>query len=150
MVENPPQATIAPSRFWNVKAASFFGLVAMLCVLIVVFRGGLVAFASLLLALFFLQMAWARLIGVSLTGAEISFPRSLIEALPFLVLGRMHRAIAELEEITYVGSSFGSEWVVLRFDDGQYRAPFTSRAQRLAFFEAVQTKKSNVRIYRAY
>ena len=88
--------------------------------------------------------------GVELVDGEISFPRTIVRAFPFLVVGRRNRAVADLNEITYIGKSFGSEWVTLRFGEAQYPVPFASRKQRLAFFEAIQAQEPRVKIYRAY
>ena len=101
------------------------------------------------LVIYCLQAAISLFMGVSVTRAEIFFPRAIVGALPALIFWRTRRAVFELDEITYLGASFGMEWVALRFSDARCLVPFASRARRLAFFEIVQTQKPGIRIYRA-
>ena len=150
MVEQAHQTTGVSVRYWNGKTASLFILVALVCASVFVLRQGPFGYISIFIAFYCFLAALVLLLGVALEGGEISFPRPIVRAFPFLVMGRMRRAVGELDEITYLGHSFGSEWVILRFGDEQYPAPFVSREQRLAFFDAVQAKKPDVRIYRAY
>lgn len=148
MVEHPQLATSA-IRFWNRKAAGFFFLAAAAAAAVMALRHGAPAILASLMLLYCAQAFFVLLLGVNLRAFDISFPRAVNKALPLLVLGRVRRPIAELEDITYTGRSFGGEWVTLRFGDGRYPAPFATRAQRLAFFETAQANKPNVRIYRA-
>jgi hypothetical protein len=52
--------------------------------------------------------------------------------------------------ITYIGQSFGSEWVILRIVDGHFPTSLVSRNARRRFFDLIQAKNPGIRIYRAY
>jgi hypothetical protein len=153
-------------RFWNLRAAGVFvGAVSALALAVVMHQGvaaalsaaavgfqryGLIVFPAVFIAYYCLQAAFVLLTGVVLTKGEIGFPRAILTVVPFLVNGRVRRAIRDLDEITYVGRSFGAEWVNLRFGGSRYLVLFSSRDRRLDFFHAVQTIKPGIRIYRNF
>jgi hypothetical protein len=118
MVENSRKAEVISIRFWNFKSAGPFLLAALVGAAMLVLRHGWVIYIAVFVVLYSLHAAYCLLTGVLVTGAEISFPRAIVRFLPLLVLGRMTRAIGALDEITYIGQSFGSEWVILRIVDG--------------------------------
>ena len=150
MDDEAHQTTTVSVHYWNGKAAGLFMLVALGATVVFILRSGLVGYLSILVSFYCFYTAGVLLLGVALAGGEIGIPRPVIRAFPFLVFGRMSRAIGELNEITYIGHSFGCEWVIMRFGEDQYPASFASRERRLAFFDAVQAQNQSVRIYRAY
>jgi hypothetical protein len=99
-------------------SAEPFLLAALVGAAMLVLRHGWVISIAVFVVLYSLHAAYCLLTGVLVTGAEISFPQAIVRFLPLLVLGRMTRAIGALDEITYIGQSFGSEWVILRIVDG--------------------------------
>jgi len=146
----PRRPTSSPAYFRSLKiAGAFIFAMAFAGGLIIAIHHGPLAIALALFALYNLQAAFASLMGVVLADGEIRFPRPIIRPLPFLVFWRSRQSIAALDDITSLAPSFGSEWVMLRFGETRIAAPFASRLQRLAFFEAIKARKPTVRIYRA-
>ncbi|MCW2283826.1 hypothetical protein M2323_004588 [Rhodoblastus acidophilus] len=149
-VSGRPEHEVAEtSVFRNGKTAGLF-MIVFLCAAYFVSRQGVMGYLALLVALYCLWAALMVVLGVVLAKGCIFLPRSASTSLPFLVFGRRRRAIAELEEITYLGKLLGTEWVVFRFSDERYPAPFGSRDKRLAFFESIRAQKPSIRIYRAH
>ena len=148
-MQDPRPKTTAPNFVWNVRTISFFGVASLAAVVVVVLSPGLIGLTTFFLVLYGLQAAVALLKGVVIEGGQIHFPRAISRRFPYFVLGRMHRPVVELEEITYIGKASGAEWVILRFGDDRDPAPFASRERRRAFFDAVRAIKPSVKIYRA-
>jgi hypothetical protein len=148
---NEPLKTLAPARirFRNGKTAGLVMAAVLVGVLTLGQRRDLVGYFADLFVLYGLQASFFLFMGVVLDGGDIIFPRAPFFSLPFLVFGRKRRAIGELEDVTYVGSTLGIEHLNLRFVDERRPALFSSRGRRVAFFEAIQAKKHNIRIYRA-
>jgi hypothetical protein len=149
MVENSRREDVTSIRFWSFKSACPFLLLALVGGATLVLRHGWISYIAVFILIYSLHAVYCLMTGVLVAGAEISFPRVIVRFLPLLVLGRMTRAIGALDEITYIGQSFGSEWVILRFVDGNFPSSFVSRKSRRRFFNVIQAKKPSIKIYRA-
>jgi hypothetical protein len=105
--------------------------------------------AGAAVALYALYAAWISLLGVALKKDCITLPRAS-KRLPVLVYGRRRIPIAATKEVTAFGAFMGAEVVTLGSIEGEEPALFSSREQRLAFFEALKTRNPEVKIYRAF
>jgi len=139
---------VTSTRFGNGKAVGLFALAASIGVIIPILPRGPLDPIALLAVLYFLQAAAAMAMGVVVANDNIHFPRLIAKYPPILFFWRLRRPIAQLDHITYLGRSFGLEWVLLDFGAEKYFASFAERDRRLAFFEAARAKKPKVRIYR--
>lgn len=92
--------------------------------------------------------AFSFLLGVRVDGDAISMPRPLFKPIPLLVFGRIRIVLPLLADITATRQFLGLEVVLLRTLDGEFPVLFASRAKRLAFFDAVTSRKPDVKIYR--
>lgn len=106
-------------------------------------------YAGLIVGLYGLVAVVSSLRGVTVDERIIAAPRALTPALPFLVLGRSKVELADLRDITSLGAVLGLEAVGIASQEGQTPVLFSSRAKRIAFFDAVKAFKPDVRIYRA-
>ena len=98
--------------------------------------------------LFALQAALSFLAGVRVDADAITVPRPLFKPIPLLVFGRTRIVLPLLADITAARRFLGLDVVLLRTLDGECPALFASRAKRLAFFDAVKSRKPDVKIYR--
>ena len=99
--------------------------------------------------LFAIQAALSFYAGVRVDDEGVTLPRPLFAPIPLLVLGRIKTIHPLMNDITAAGRFMGLDVVVVTTSDGAFPVLFGCRAKRLAFFEAVKSRKPDIKIYRA-
>ncbi len=149
--ETPAPSAPQRRRFWNAKTSGQWAALTLFCVLLATWRWrtGMLALAPTAIALYALQAAWFSLLGVAVKRDDITLPRCLNRRFPWLVCGRRQIPIATTRDVTTRGRFLGAELVMLASAEGEQPALFSSRARRLAFFEALKSRNPALKIYRA-
>jgi len=139
------------TRFWNFKTACLWTGVALFGGLVFMWgrSWSLVGPLGAGLAVYALYAAVVSLRGVALDDRRLTLPRS-VWPWPALVLGRREISVVGVGQVTALGKFMGAELVLLSTPDGEETALFSSRAQRLAFFEAVRRLNPAIEFYRAF
>lgn len=150
-------ATAEPARpsrvrfFRNLRLAFVWASVAVLAAIVFAARlHALVGLASGAVALFALQAFVANWIGVIVRDSFVSVPRPVVKQIPVLTIWRERIPLPLLREATALGRFMGYDTVGLGTIDGAVPVLFASRAQKLAFFEAITAEKADIKIYRAF
>lgn len=130
-------ASAVKSYFPNLGAAARWAAIAAAGFFLLDTRyRGLEGLAGGAVGLFASQACFAYLIGVRVRPNRVTLPRPLLKRIPLIVFGRTSVALATLRDITAAGQFLGLDVVVLSTPDGAVETLFSSRQQRLAFFEA--------------
>ena len=138
------------ANFPNLRAAALWAAIAAAGFFVLATRyRGLQGIAGGVVGLFALQACLAFLAGVRVRPDRVTLPRPLFKPFPLLVLSRRSIPLNALLDLTSAGRFLGFDVVMLTLSETAAPALFGSRQVRLAFFEAVQRRIPDIRIYRA-
>jgi len=148
MKATDPSASVF--RIRNLRAAALWLLVAVAGVGFIILRsGGLQLIAAGVIIVFALQASFVFWQGVTLGPDGTTFPRALHRVAPVLVFGRSKIKYPRLRDLTAVGPFLEFDVVWFSTDEKVIAVLFGTRAQKLAFFDAIMARQPGIRIYRA-
>ena len=148
---NDQSTASVPTEFRasNLSAAARWAVVGALGFAALYFRHrGVIGLAGGAIGLFALQATLSFWSGVRVLADGITLPRPLFNPIPLLVFGRIKIVFPLLRDITAAGQFTGLDVVLLTTSDDAIPTLFASRAKRLAFFDAVKSRKPDIKIYR--
>jgi hypothetical protein len=149
MNDQAASSVVIPFRATNFAAAARWAALGAFGFAALYFRyRALTGLIGGVVSLFAVQAVLSFLAGVRVDANAISLPRPLFKPIPLLVFGRTRIVLPLLVDITATRQFLGLEVVLLRTAEGEFPALFGSRAKRLAFFDAITSRKPDVKIYR--
>jgi len=151
MTDHAAPAVSDRANFPNLRAAALWAAIAAAGLFVLATRyRGFQGIAGGAVGLFALQACFAFLAGVRLRPDHVTLPRPLFGSFPLLVVARMSIPLNALHDLTSAGRFLGFDVVLLTLSETAAPALFGSRPARLAFFEAVQRRIPDIRIYRTH